>query len=167
MNDVKVGTFTASASAVNVPVGFIPDAVILIDRATPSMSIGVIGSGDNGLNIAAAAAAEAAAFAAWTGEDSLTDLTGTVAMTVDLSTVTGTSTLFTTELAVGESVVIEGIVYKIVSIASATSMVVDKAAPASISGKTAKRYEGRAEGFTVPAAATVNTTGTIDFIAFR
>ncbi len=51
-------------------------------------------------------------------------LTGTAAVTNGSGTVTGTSTLFTTELAVGSKVGIVGVIYTVTAIASATSMTV-------------------------------------------
>jgi hypothetical protein len=166
MNDVKVGTFAASASAVNVECGFVPDFVNVIDRATPSVSMGVPG-GAVGVNIAAAAAAEAAALTVFEGEAPYTNLTGTIASTVDVATLTGTSTLFTTELYVGETVILEGVAYIVIAISSATSLVIDKAAESTASGVKAARLQGRGKGFTVPAAYTANVSGTNDFVAYR
>lgn len=49
-------------------------------------------------------------------------LTGTVAGTASAYVLTGTSTLFTTELRVGEKITISGYTYTVASIASATSL---------------------------------------------
>jgi hypothetical protein len=52
-------------------------------------------------------------------------LTGTVVATAGSTTVTGTGTLFTTQLNVGDLIRVGGTIQKIVSIASATSLAVD------------------------------------------
>jgi hypothetical protein len=166
MNDIKVGTFNAAAVAVNVPCGFVPEFVQIIDRATPSVSMGVPG-GAVGVNIAAAAAAEAAALTVFEGEGTMFSLTGTLAATVDLAAVVGTSTLFTTELEVGEHIQIGGNVYEVIVITDATHLTLGKGILATVTADAYQRLEGRGAGFTVPAAYTANTTGICDFIATR
>jgi uncharacterized protein (TIGR02145 family) len=66
-----------------------------------------------------------------------TSLTGTVATTAASTTVTGTSTLFTTELAVGDAIKIGSEVFTINNILSATSLTLDSAATPTASGLTA------------------------------
>ena len=64
-------------------------------------------------------------------------LTGTVSKTAASTTLTGASTLFTTELAVGDAVKVGIEVFTVASIASATSLTLDSAAVNSESSKVA------------------------------
>lgn len=56
------------------------------------------------------------------GNDDSKAVSGTIAVTQNSKTVTGTSTAFTTELAPGQTLVIAGVEYRINSIASNTSL---------------------------------------------
>lgn len=60
MNDIKVGTFTGSASAVNVVCGFIPSAVIIMEPSVPTFCVLEVGASGVGQEIAAAAVAATA-----------------------------------------------------------------------------------------------------------
>ena len=61
-----------------------------------------------------------------------TPITGTVAITLNSAVITGTNTLFTTELAVGQSIVIgSGRAYFVASIQSNTSLTLTTTAPAA------------------------------------
>ena len=62
--------------------------------------------------------------------------TGTAAVTAGSQTVTGTSTAFTTELAVGDEININGEVRTVTTIASTTSLTVDAAFVNTASGAT-------------------------------
>ena len=75
--------------------------------------------------------------ALWGSRDSFA-VTGTVDFVLNSTTVTGTSTNFLTELEVGDAIVTSGgIKYKIVGIASATSLTIDPAWPsANAAGET-------------------------------
>lgn len=64
-------------------------------------------------------------------------LTGTVAVTEDSTTVTGTSTLFTTECKAGDSIRINSVNYVIAAIASATSLTLETPATGDATGQTA------------------------------
>jgi hypothetical protein len=64
-------------------------------------------------------------------------LTGTVSVTAASTTVTGTSTAFTSELAVGDSIKIGSETFTVSAIASDTSLTLDSAHSAGASGATA------------------------------
>lgn len=68
-------------------------------------------------------------------------LTGTAATTAGNATITGTSTLFTTELSLGRFVWIGSNLYKVLTIASATSMTVDPTPTATASPLTIRSAE--------------------------
>lgn len=68
-----------------------------------------------------------------------TALTGTVAGTAAAYTLTGTSTLFTTELRVGDQITISTYTYTVASIASATSLAVTTPLVTSPSGTSATK----------------------------
>ncbi len=70
---------------------------------------------------------------------SYTDLTGTVATTIGDATVTGTLTVFTTELTVSDLVKIDGNVYQVVTITSDTALELDEVAKSTVSGVTASK----------------------------
>lgn len=77
-------------------------------------------------------------------------ITGTVATTSGSPTVAGTSTLFTTELIVGQLIVIGANTYKISAIGSDTSLTLTANAAATVSGVTAQEVY-YAEGFPIHA----------------
>lgn len=82
-----------------------------------------------------------------------TTLTGTLGKTATSVTVTGTSTLFTTELAVGDWVVVPGTadeLGRVATIASDTSLTVDVAFVNTATGQTAQK---------IPTSLTCNTDG--------
>lgn len=68
-----------------------------------------------------------------------TALTGTVAGTAAAYTLTGTSTLFTTELKVGDWIVVSTYAYRVASIASDTSLAVEQPLVTSPSGTSAAK----------------------------
>ena len=168
MNDVKVGTFTAvAASNVDVELGFEPSMVTLLNPATADHGSYVLGGAqlETVSDVCASCALDMIDFA---GEGPLTDLTGTLACTAGLVAVTGTNTLFTTELVVGESIQIDGNVYKVAAIASATGLTLDHGISATVTAALAKRVEPRGVGFTLIAGAALNDDGeTITFVAYR
>lgn len=79
----------------------------------------------------------------WRGSEDIsetvtyTTLTGTVATTANSQTVTGTSTLFTEQLIIGQPILISNQLYQVRAIASNTSMTITPAAGATGSGITA------------------------------
>ncbi len=68
-----------------------------------------------------------------------TTLTGTVATLVSTTTVTGTGTLFTTELAVGQTVTVAGETRRVNTITDANSIVVDVAFTATAASQLAQK----------------------------
>ncbi len=66
-------------------------------------------------------------------------LTGTVSVTINTAAVTGSGTLFTTELATGDSIKIGSEIFTVSAIASATSLTLDSNHTAGVSGVIAYR----------------------------
>lgn len=96
-------------------------------------------------------------------------LTGTVAATSGSATLTGTNTLFLTELKVGDTMKLyDGQEVIVSAIASATSLTITEAATASVTTAPACRLAGRSAGFLIGADADVNASGeTIMYMASR
>jgi len=96
-------------------------------------------------------------------------LTGTVAATLASATLTGTNTLFLTELVVGDVVKLaDGQELTVTAIASATSLTVSTAATTSVATKPANRLSGKVAGFTLGADTDLNVSGeTIAYMAIR
>lgn len=96
-------------------------------------------------------------------------LTGTVAATAGSATLTGTNTLFLTELKVGDVVKLaDGQELTVTAIASATSLTVAVAASAAVTTAPAHRLAGRAAGFTLGAETDLNVAAeTVFYQAVR
>lgn len=96
----------------------------------------------------------------YAGASPNTRLTGTVTMTLASKTLTGSSTLFLTELKVGDLVLIAGQTFTVASIASNTSAtMVEAASPAIAALSLAVRKNGREAGFTIGADLDINVSG--------
>lgn len=100
--------------------------------------------------------------ALWGNRDTFS-ITGTVDVENASATVAGTSTVFTTELQIGDAVVIAGVKYKVANIASNTSLTLASAYAGStdtgltITGQDVPKFLSQAEGrdtFGVNAAET-------------
>jgi len=86
-------------------------------------------------------------------------LSGTAAVTNGSGTVTGTSSLFTTELAVGSKVGIVGVLYTVTAIASATSMTVTAVyAGTTASGLSITGVNAANENFASPVTSVTGIT---------
>ena len=96
----------------------------------------------------------------YAGEAPNVRLTGTVTMTLASKTLTGSSTLFLTELKVGDELLIAGQTFTVASIASATAATMNEAASPAIAALTlATRKNGRQAGFTIGADLDINVSG--------
>jgi len=86
-------------------------------------------------------------------------LTGTGSVTAGSAVVTGSSTLFTTELSEGDLISIGNVQRTVLSIASTTSLTVTEDYSAAQSGVTIYDMEGKAQGFTIGADTDINVSG--------
>lgn len=104
----------------------------------------------------------------YSGEAPPVTLTGTCAVADGSAVVTGTSTLFTTELSEGDMIDIGGIQRIVLAIASATSLTVTEDYSAAQSGATGMNLSGSGEGFTIGADTDLNVSGeTMSYTAYR
>ncbi len=91
-----------------------------------------------------------------------TTLTGTVATTVSSATVTGTGTLFTTELAVGQTVTVAGETRRVNTITDANSIVVDVAFTATAASQLAQKSTCDAASYAAIGTPTTADNGGCD-----
>jgi hypothetical protein len=96
-------------------------------------------------------------------------LTGTLAATAADATISGTNTLFTTELKIGDVVkLFDGQEVTVLSITSATAFEATAAATASVTTNLATRITDRKEGFLIGAEGDINVSAeTIYYLAIR
>lgn len=184
-NNAKIGSVEGTGAVLNVECGFIPSYVKILniddagslfsslewfqgmatasglktksiadDGTTANKSSELITS--NGISEFAGSVAGA-------------QLTGTVAATAGSATLSGTNTLFLTELAVGDVVKLaDGQEMTVTAISSATSLTASAIATASVTTKPATRVSGKKAGFTLGAETDLNASGeTIKYIAIR
>lgn len=95
-------------------------------------------------------------------------LTGTLAITLGAKAITGTSTLFTTELRVGDMITLGGNQYTIATITSATAATIVENAVKTETTANGTRITGRAAGFILGADADANVAGeTVFYVAVK
>lgn len=162
---VVTGTVLGTTAAINVSVGFKPRYVQVLNTDGSNEAIITWYSSmaaDKGLKTLAAGTTDyvsSGGITQWDGLAARGALSGTAAVTAASVTVTGTSTYFQNELAVGDKIEINGEQREVASIASQTSLTVTKAFDASASGKSILAIKGRPEGFTIGTDANVNADG--------
>jgi hypothetical protein len=184
-NDIKIGTVEGTGAIIQVEVGFIPKYVKLFNiddagtlwptlewvngmaAASGFKGLKQIDSGTTGLSSQAYVTSNG--ISEFAGSVAGLQLTGTIAATAASATLTGTNTLFLTELKVGDVVKLgDGQELTVTAIASATSLTVAVAAAASVASKAANRIAGRAPGFLIGADADINAAAeTIVYMAAR
>jgi hypothetical protein len=184
-NDIKVGTVEGTGAIIQVELGFVPTYVKLFnidDAGTlwPSLewlkgmaaASGIkcqkqIDSGTTGLSSQAYVTSNG--ISEFAGSVAGYQLTGTIAASALSATLTGTNTLFLTELKVGDTVKLwDGQELVVSAIASATSLTVLTAAAASVTTNKANRLAGRTPGFLIGADGDINVSAeTIVYMAAR
>jgi len=173
-NQVKVGSFTGTGAAYNLELGFIPSAFIAFNLTDGDifqawfngMTDGYAFQGTNH-DTTQHSTATSNGISDYAGEGPNAVLTGTLALTAASGTITGTNTLFLTELKVGDKIkTAAGYEYTVTAIASNTSCTVSPVAVASESGilgvRVTPRSPGVIVGTTLSEAAKV-----IRYIAIR
>jgi uncharacterized protein (TIGR02597 family) len=174
----------AAQTATTDPVGFVTipllansDSLISIPFTQPAVFTGAIGSiSGNTITVAGspgwtasqyvyAAGTQSSTYYAIIGPDATT-LTGTVSVTNGMAAVTGSGTLFTSQLAVNDELLVSGLAYNVSAIASDTALTLSRAfTGTSGAGLTATGDHSPQEGsyFTVTAndtnSLTVNLNG--------
>lgn len=126
--DFKIGSWTGNASALVLPLGFVPDALIYLNK-TDGETLGVWFNAATDLNVEIVGAAGPVTNAAdgvstFAGEAPGKVLTGLCSIADAAATLTGVGTLFETELQVGDVVKLGDQEFYVVSITSATAAVV-------------------------------------------
>lgn len=94
-------------------------------------------------------------------------ITGTVAVTADSAAVTGTSTNFVGELAVGDTIVINGETRDVVTITSSTAMTMSAAYVATASGVAAYDMDGKGAGVTLGTGICDTAADVVRWMAIR
>jgi hypothetical protein len=125
--------------------------------------------GDNSASQALTTSIAHAAFSNynWLVRAELAKVTGTVAVTAGSKTVTGSGTAFTTELAVGDQVQINGETKVVTAIASTTSLTVDDAFAAAASGVSCFEKDAVLRNTTDFAITNVGGFAVITMVAAR
>jgi hypothetical protein len=171
----KMGTVTVSnpAVAVNLVLGWQPRYVRAINvnnlasyEYFDSMDDGT--SLDNGNDADTQWSVNAAdSITLYAGRNAGAAVTGTVAVTAASPTITGTSTNFVGELAVGDKVTINGETVAILSITSSTVATADKPFVATATGASLYDMLGKGEGVTLGTDICDTAADVIRWVAFR
>jgi hypothetical protein len=168
---IKTGAFTGTGVALNIEVGFTPKYVKIVNlndagALDPPGLEWMAGMADAAaLKLVGTTVAYSQlttlGITPYDGDAGMTALTGTIALTLNSAVLTGTNTKFTTELRAGDVIRsdYDGKTFKVLSITSATSLVADAVAEATVATKAFTRVNGRAEGFTLGADTDVNVDG--------
>jgi len=174
-NVQKVGTITVSnpAVAVNVILGWQPRYVRAYNvnnlvayeyfagmAAGKSLDNANDSDTQNSLNAAGS-------ITLYAGRAAGAAVSGTVSVTAASSVVTGSSTNFVGELAVGDKVVVNGETRSVVSITSSTSMVVDKAYAASAATVALFDVAGKGPGVTLGTDICDTAADVVYWLAIR
>lgn len=94
-------------------------------------------------------------------------ITGTVAVTAGSSTVTGTSTNFIGELAVGDKIMINGETRVVAAIATTTSLTTETTFDAAASGVYCYDMSGKGAGFTLGTDICDTAADVVRWLALR
>jgi hypothetical protein len=171
---MKTGTITVvAAAAINVELGFTPRYVRAwnvnnlasyeyFDGMAAGTSLDMANHGDTQNSVNAAGG-----ISQYAGRAVGAALTGTGAVTAGSTTLTGTSTNFLGEVAVGDLLTVNGETRSVVSITSATVLVVDKAFVAAASGKDIFDMTGKGPGVTFGTDICDTAADVVRYIALR
>jgi len=169
------GTFTGTGAIMTIELGFVPDYFEIVNTSDAG-SLWPMLKWFRGFTAAYALKLVVTTYSkitsggitAFAGEAPGKALTGTFAVALGGVAITGTSTLFLTELKVGDIVCIDGMDVEILAIASATACTIKLPAEAAKTGKVGIRKTGRAPGVLVGADADLNVSGEAGYyMAFR
>lgn len=167
-NNIKVGSIAGTGAALNISCGFEPVYVHIYNpndagSLAPSMTWWAgMGAGDalKGSTTAGDVEETTNGITVYAGAENLA-LTGTVAVTAASKVVTGTSTLFLSEVAEGDLIQVDDTkeVRRVDVVLSNTSLTVDDNFDTADASSTATNLTGPAKGFTLGADADVNVSG--------
>jgi len=177
-NIMVVGNLIGTGAALKVSCGFVPrrvEVLNLTQLSRTTWNYGMTTNWDEGFHeIDSGAGAvdfsllTANGISTNTGDVAYTTVTGTIAGSAGSAAITGTSTEFLTEVAVGDELLIGGIVYSVIAVASDTALTIDRPLSAAASGAAVVRVTGRQAGFTIGTTSTLNTNNdVISYVAFR
>lgn len=172
----QVGSIVGTGAAINISCGFVPRYVKVFNPndagslfATMERFAGmaaasglktqkVVDSGATGL--ASSAYVTTNGISDYAGDAGMVDLTGTVTVTANGTTITGSGSKFLTELKAGDVVIVNGQTRRINAAPTLdTAATVDLAFDTAASGKVITRVNGRDPGFTIGADADINAAG--------
>jgi hypothetical protein len=177
----KIGSFVGTGAILNVDLGFVPAYVELFN---PNDAGSLMPSLTRFSGMAAASGFKTKSItdnATTTNKSSeyitangLSDflgelpgkaLVGTIAVTAGLKALVGTSTLFLTDLRVGDVVTLGGNQYTIAGVTTATAATIVEVAVKTETVGLMTRVTGRAAGFTLGAETDLNVSGEAVFYA--
>ena len=167
-NVMAVGNFIGTGAALTVECGFAPRRVEVLNLTKLSSTTWVYGMTtnwdegfhaiDSGAGAVDFSALTSAGISAYAGAPMNTTITGTIAISAGSAAVTGTSTEALSQLRVWDEILVDGLVYGIVAIASDTAFTLDRPIGATaVSGAALVRVTGRQAGFTIGTTATLNS----------
>ena len=166
---LATGNFTGTGVAIKIECGFAPRRVEVINAtklSTTTWVRGMVTNMDEGFHAIDTGAGAvdfslltANGISAFAGEAAYTAITGTFDCTIGVASVAAgdTTTWFLEELKVGDEILLSGVVYSIVAIASDTALTVDRPIGATVNEGTLVRVTGRGAGFVVGTTAGLNS----------
>jgi hypothetical protein len=179
------GTVTATGAAMNIPLGFKPKKVLIINETT---QIGlewtdtmVAAKGLKTLQAGTRSFIASGGISQYAGAVGPVALTGTLAVTAGSAAVTGSSTKFLSEVKVGDVIAVPGVgatgiggsattdqmYIKVIAIASDTALTAQVVADYTASGKVANNTSGIGEGFTLGTDSVNTSTNVLHYVAYR
>ena len=162
-----------AAAAVNVSLGVVPSYVRAVN--VNNLAFYEFFSGmDDGTSLDTGNHADtqisvnaADSISEYAGRAAGASITGTAAVTAASATVTGTSTNFLGEVAVGDVLTINGEMRTIAAIASKTSLTVSEAYDETATGALIYELEGKAPGFTLGTDICDTASDVVRWLAIR
>jgi hypothetical protein len=174
---IVTGKITATGAAIDVPLGFKPKRVVIHNETT---NIGLewtdtmaASKGVKTVEAGTRSFIASGGIKHYNGADGNIALSGTVAFTSGLTSMSGTNTKFLTELKSGDVVDVPGVGASaldrftaiVLTVDSDTSATLYTVAPATASGKVAYNTSGRAEGFTLGTDSINTSTNVLHYSA--
>jgi len=173
--NTRTGTLTIvdDANAINVPVGFAPSYIKVVNTTdarffeffagmTAAYAFQAENHADTQFSVITSNG-----ITPYAGRAIGASISGTAAVTADSTAVTGTNTNFVGELAVGDLITINGESRKVASITSATALVADEAYDATAAGADIYDMTGKSAGFTLGTDITDDDADVLYWVAVR
>jgi len=171
-NDMATGNLIGTGAAITVECGFAPRRVDVYNLTTLSTTTWIYGMTtnwdegfhaiDSGAGAVDFSALTANGISAYAGSPANSTITGTIAISASTAAVTGTSTEFLSQLRVNDVVLVGGLEYKVIAIASDTACTLDRPiGTTAVSGAAVVRVTGRQAGFTIGTTSTLNADNNV------